>query len=98
MRGAALLAETLAAALAARRTDRAALRPYLGARRREFAPRYAMATLLQRALRHPALVRSFLSLLRARPRLADLLVCLTGDLAHPSVLLRPGTWIRALRA
>jgi flavin-dependent dehydrogenase len=97
MRGAALLSETLAAALAAKRTDRAALRPYLRARRREFAPRYAMAKLLQRGLRHPALVHGFLALLRARPRLADLLVTLTGDLAHPSVLMRPGTWIRALR-
>jgi flavin-dependent dehydrogenase len=97
MRGAALLADALVPALAAGRTDRAALRGYARARRREFGPRLWIATLLQRGLRHPRLVRRVLRLLEARPRLADLLVATTGDYVSPRALLRPSVWIDALR-
>ncbi|MBK8977026.1 MAG: NAD(P)/FAD-dependent oxidoreductase [Planctomycetes bacterium] len=89
MRGAALLAGHLDAALAQGRTDAASLAGYVRARRREFGPRFALATLLQRGMRHPRVLRTFLALLAARPRCADLLVTLTGDTLPPRALLTP---------
>lgn len=97
MRGAALLAATLAEALATGRADRAALRGYDRARRREFAARHRLGRWLQRGMRHPAIVRGFLRLLEARPRLTDLLVATTGDYVSPSALLRPGVLFEVLR-
>ncbi len=89
MRGAELLARPLVEALRARRTDRASLAGYARARRRHLAPRMAMGKLLQRGMRHPRVVRGFLGLLEARPRLADLLVATTGDYIDPRDFLRP---------
>ena len=97
MRGAELLAAALVPALHARRTDRAALAPYLRGRKREIAPRQRVARWMQRGLRHPALVRGFLGLLQRRPSLADLVVALTGDYVSPRDLLRPSLWRDALR-
>jgi flavin-dependent dehydrogenase len=96
MRGAALLSECLDRALHAGSTDRAALRPYLAARRREFAHRRALGLLLQRGLRHPRVVAGVLALLAARPRLTDLLVEVTGAGRPPRELLRPALWVDAL--
>lgn len=96
LRGAELLAASLLPALHARRTDRAALRPYLRARRRELWPRELFGLALQRGLRHPGLVARALSLCAARPALADVLVSLTGDYVPLRELARPGVWIRAL--
>lgn len=98
MRGARLLAECLADALHARRADRAALVDYDRARAREFRHRRALGFLLQRGLRHPALVRGVLQLFAARPRLADLLVGMTGSGVRPRALLAPSTWLDVLRA
>ena len=97
MRGAALLAEPLVEALAHGRVDRHTLSPYLRARRREIVPRHLLAKLLQRGLRHPAVVRHVLALLATRPSLADLLVAVTGDYIAPHELLRPTVWWAALR-
>jgi flavin-dependent dehydrogenase len=97
MRGAALLAAELDRALAAGRNDAAALRGYVRARRRELAPRFAMARLLQRGMKHPAVVRAFLATLQARPRLADLLVTITGDSLSPRALFDPRVIREALR-
>ena len=96
MRGAALLSECLDRALHARATDRAALGPYLAARRREFAHRRALGLLLQRGLRHPRVVAGVLALLAARPRLTDLLVEVTGAGRPPRELLRPALWVDVL--
>jgi hypothetical protein len=50
------------------------------------------ALLLQRALKHPRLVGSFLRAAARWPALADLVVTLTGDTIHPRDLLRPSFW------
>ncbi len=97
LRGAQLLAPILVDALAGGRADRRSLRAYAHARRAEFGPRLMFARLLQRGLRHPWLVAGALSLLAARPRLADLLVAITGDYVPGRELLRPAVWWRALR-
>jgi flavin-dependent dehydrogenase len=97
MRGAALLAPELERALHAGRTDAAVLHRYVRRRRREFGHRYALAKLLQRGLRHPAVARTVLRLLAARPALADLMVAMTGESARPSTLLRPSLWWHVLR-
>jgi flavin-dependent dehydrogenase len=96
MRGAALLAESLDAALRAGRTDAAALRGYERARRREFGHRRTLGLLLQRGLRHPRVVATVLSVLAARPALAELLLGLTGTAAKPGELLSPGRLLPAL--
>ena len=98
MRGAALLARDLDAALHARRTDAAALRPYATARRREFAHRRALGFLLQRGLRHPRIAGAVLALLESRPSVLELLMGLTGSSVPPRELLRPSVWRRALAA
>ena len=55
-----------------------------------------MARLLQRGMRHPAIVRAFLGTLQAKPRLADLLVTITGDSIGPAALLDPRRLLGAL--
>lgn len=95
--GARMLSESLAPALHSGRVDRAALAAYARGRRAVIEPRAAMATLLQRGLRHPRLVAGVIQLLGARPELADVLVSITGDYAPVRELLRPSLWWRALR-
>ncbi len=73
------------------------MRAYVAERRREIVPRARASALLQRALRHPWLVRHFLAYAAKHPGLADLVVTLTGDSIHPRDLLRPAFW-RAFRA
>lgn len=97
LRGAQLLAPALAHALARDDVRASALRRYARARRVEFGPRMAMARLLQRGLRRPWIAERTLALLAARPRLADLLVAVTGDYVPGRELLRPSVWWRALR-
>ncbi len=69
-----------------------AMRDYAAARRREIGPRLRASLWLQRALRHPWLVRSWLRAAGRWPALADLAVTLTGDTAHPRDLLSPSFW------
>jgi hypothetical protein len=70
---------------------------YRLAREREIGPRQRASTALQRLLRHPWLVRSFLRSADRWPALADLVVTLTGDAIHPRDLLSPSFW-RSFRA
>lgn len=98
MRGAALLTESVLGLLRDPSTEPRRLREYERRRRREFGGRYAFARLLQVGLRHPGLVRRALSLLEARPGLADLAVTWTGDSVAPRALMRPATWHEALSA
>jgi flavin-dependent dehydrogenase len=97
LKGAEMLAENAIAALHKGRVDRAALASYARGRRREIAPRAAFATLLQRGLRHPAIVRRALGLLEARPELVDVLVSITGDYVPLRELARPKLWWSAMR-
>lgn len=97
LRGAQILAPVLVDALYTGTVDADSLRPYVRARRVEFGPRFGLARVLQRGLRHPWLVARGLGLLAARPRLADLIVAVTGDYVPGRELLRPQVWWRALR-
>jgi flavin-dependent dehydrogenase len=97
MRGAALLARALERALREPRRERAELRRYEQARRREFSPRYGLAGLLQRGLRRPGVPEVVIGALRRRPGLCDLVLGLTGDYLPPGALLSPVLWRRALR-
>jgi flavin-dependent dehydrogenase len=98
MRGAALLAGHLAAALHAGRTDARALAGYQRERRNELGARLWVARMLQRGLRYPAITRGFLRLVAARPGLCDLLVAFAGDYVPARELLRPAVWFRAFTA
>ena len=92
LHGARSLTLALTQARSAPRTAAAALRGYERRRRQEIAPRLWLAALLQRGLRHPAVVARVLAVLAARPAVADLLITLTGDCVHPRDLLRPAFW------
>jgi flavin-dependent dehydrogenase len=94
--GSESLAEALVLALRARRRDRAQLASYERMRRTELDPRAKLATLLQRGMRHPRLVGAFVRALAARPRLADLLVALTGDYVPLREARRPSVVCAAL--
>ncbi|MCY2959193.1 MAG: NAD(P)/FAD-dependent oxidoreductase [Planctomycetota bacterium] len=96
LKGAEMLSQSAIAALHAGRVDRASLRDYARGRRREIVPRVAFASLLQRGLRHPRLVRSALGLLESRPELVDVLVSVTGDYVPLRELARPRVWWSAL--
>lgn len=95
IKGAEMLAQAMIPALHAQRSDRAVLANYVQARRRELQPRAAMATLLQRGLRHPRLVRAAFGVLAAHPGLVDTLVSVTGDYVPLSELRRPRVWLRS---
>lgn len=90
--GARALGEALATAMHTPASEAAAAADYRQARQRELAPRMNASKLLQRAIRHPWLVRTFLSALGRWPTLADLVVTLTGDTVHPRELLRLKFW------
>lgn len=96
LKGAQLLAESVAAALHGARRDAAALAGYQRGRAKEIVARCRLATLLQRGLRRETIVRAAFALLEARPRLADLIVSVTGDYVPMRELLRPSVWKTAL--
>lgn len=96
LRGAELLSADLQRALHMKNYDRGMLRGYRRARRREFQPRMAFAKLLQRGMKRPLLTRAVLGLLEDRPKLADLLVAITGDYVPVGCLLKPSVWRHAL--
>ncbi|HEU4417346.1 MAG TPA: NAD(P)/FAD-dependent oxidoreductase [Planctomycetota bacterium] len=90
--GARALAEALRQALHEPARSGHAMAAYSRVRARELGPRLLAAKALQRALRHPWLVRSFLQGLRCWPAAADLLVTMSGDTIHPRDLLRLSFW------
>jgi flavin-dependent dehydrogenase len=91
LRGGRLAAETLAAALAAGRATRAALRPYRRARRRAFLGKWAFERVAALSATRPAVMRRFTHRLARRPAVADLWVGVAGDYVPPRALLAPGT-------
>ncbi|MCU0864701.1 MAG: NAD(P)/FAD-dependent oxidoreductase [Planctomycetes bacterium] len=90
--GARALGDAITAALHEPGTAPAAMARYRRARARELGPRLQASKLLQRAIRHPWLVRTFLRSLQRWPRWTDLLVTLTGDTIHPRELVKPSFW------
>lgn len=86
------LANAVAESLRRPGAETALLAGYARERRREVAPRLLLSRLLQRGLPHAFVVRALLTLLQHHPSLADLLVTMTGDGAHPRDLLRPSFW------
>lgn len=92
--GAEALSRALVAAFADPTRERAAMAGYRAARRREIRPRLRASLLLQRALRHPWLVRSILHKAARWPAIADLLVTLSGDAIHPRDLRSVRFWRR----
>ena len=85
-------AAAVASALHSPATAAAARRRYEHERAAELGPRLFTSRLLQRGLRHPWLVRTFVRALRRWPRLADLVVTMSGDTIHPRELWRPAFW------
>jgi flavin-dependent dehydrogenase len=79
LRGAEALADGLIEAVRAGRADAGALSGYREVRRRELRPRDSLGFLLQRGMRSRTLLRGALALMEARPRLADVLMSLSGD-------------------
>lgn len=97
MRGASLLADALKEALEYPEREARAFAEYETQRRKIFGARRKLARLLQRGIRHPALISGALRVLAGRPGLCDLLVGLTGDYVPHSELLKPAVWMQALR-
>ncbi len=97
MRGAKLLAAALDAALCSPQDEPRALTRYVGARRRELGPRYALARLLQRGIRSRRVVGGVLGLFERFPAACDVLLGLTGDYVPPRGLVLPRVW-RSARA
>ena len=91
------MADAVDKALQTPRREARALRAYERARRREFGPRYALARLLQRGIRHRRVVEGVLKSFASRPGLTNLIVAWTGDYVEPRELLRPAVWRNALR-
>ncbi len=97
MRGASMLASALDRALADPAREPSALRRYDRDRRRDFAPRYALARLLQRGLQRPGVPDRVVGALERIPALCDLLLGLTGDYLPARGLLSPGVWRSAIQ-
>ena len=87
LRGAELAAPAIAAAVAARRSDVAALRPFEAARAAEFGPRLAVCRRIQKHLYRPWLANHVVRRMAADPELADTLAALSGDYVTPSEVL-----------
>jgi flavin-dependent dehydrogenase len=90
--GGKALAEQVAATLDGTTAEADAMAAYEAARKREIEPRLRASMLLQRAIRYPWLVRSFVRMAAALPALADLIVTLSGDTIHPRDLRSPAFW------
>ena len=92
LQGAKALADCLLELAPGETPGAAALEPYVRARRRAIVPHSRAALALQHGLRHPWLVRGAMTALQWRPRLAELVVAVTGDYLEPRSLLRPDVW------
>jgi flavin-dependent dehydrogenase len=89
LRGGRLAAGVIAAALAAGRADRAALRPYARARRAAFMGKWVLERVVGLGATRPALMRRFTSRLARRQRVADLWVGAAGDHVPVRTLFAP---------
>jgi len=92
LRGAELAAETASAALRAGDTSARALTPYERARRRAFGPGERMQRVVEAFVSRPALLGAIARRFTARPRLADAVIRVTGDVAPVGSLFTPAFW------
>lgn len=81
LRSAVLAAPAVASAVAAGRTDRAAVAAYESAREAELAAKRRVSRALQAVLRRPRLARRAAAALRADAALAETIAAVTGDVA-----------------
>jgi len=89
LRGGELSAETIAEALANPRRERDAFDAYDAARKREFGAKWWVETLIACGVALPPVANRAARALRSDPRLADLLVGVTGDFVPARRVLRP---------
>lgn len=75
---------------------RAALAPYVRARRAAFAGKWALERLIGLGVGWPALAERVVGRLARRPDLADLLVGATGNFVPARAVLAPGVLARLL--
>ncbi|HET7461754.1 MAG TPA: FAD-dependent oxidoreductase [Longimicrobium sp.] len=90
LRGAELAAEAAHAALRAGDASARALAPYERARRRAFGPGERMQHVVETFVSRPALLGAVARRFTARPRLADSVIGVTGDIAPVGTLFTPG--------
>jgi len=89
LRGGRLAADALAAALARGAATRAALAPYVAARRRQFAGKWVLERLVGLGAVRPALMRRFTGRLARHPDVTDLWVGAAGDTVPVRALFAP---------
>lgn len=89
LRGARLAVDAITAALAAGDATRAALRPYVTARRRAFLGKWILERLVGLGATRPGLMRRFTHRLRSRSHVADLWVGAAGDTVPVRALFAP---------
>ena len=89
LRGGALAADALHAALGAGNATRQSLAPYARARRREFLGKWVLERMVGLAATRPLLMRRFTHRLRTRTDVADLWVGAAGDTVPVRALFAP---------
>ncbi len=92
LRGAELAADAAGVALRAGDTSAARLAPYERARRRAFGPGERMQHVVEAFVSRPALLGAVARRFAARPRLADAVIRVTGDVAPVASLFTPAFW------
>ncbi|HMC56415.1 MAG TPA: geranylgeranyl reductase family protein [Gemmatimonadaceae bacterium] len=89
LRGGELAADVIAQALADSRQERDVFDAYDGTRKREFGAKWWVETLIACGVALPPVANRAARALRSDPRLADLLVGVTGDFVPARRVLRP---------
>lgn len=89
LRGAELVVECVGRLLERDTLSAAALAPYDAARRRAFRGKWLIERAIAFAIDRPGMFERVAGRLAMRPRMADLLVGVTGDFVPPAVVLRP---------
>ena len=98
LRGAELAANAVISALHRGDCSARGLAPYVHLRRRELAPKYAVCGLIERAVHAEKLMRWALPRFARRPEIFESVLRVTGDMAHPKMLLHPALLWRIMTA
>jgi flavin-dependent dehydrogenase len=89
LRGAEIAAEAIHRALARGDASCRGLSGYARARAEEFARKYAVCAVVERAVHMPAIMRWAAPRLRREPNLLECILAVTGDMRSPDTLLSP---------